>query len=114
MHARWAAAGNETALALFPGAAHGIGHFGPHKDTQQGIRALATIEAFYNKHILAQTPLLENHVCGLNVITSASSAPLPMANVKEYWLLTSVDGKLSATERSLETTSPPSDAMDHL
>ena len=44
MAARWAAAGNEACLKLWPGGAHGVGHFGPHEETELGRQARAFIE----------------------------------------------------------------------
>eukprot|EP00966_Prymnesium_polylepis_P218159 5049233-Prymnesium_polylepis.1 len=44
MAARWAAAGSE--LAVFPGGAHGLGHFGPHANTALGRAAQAKIMSF--------------------------------------------------------------------
>jgi acetyl esterase len=34
--ARWAAHGLPAELEVYPGAAHGLGHFGPHEFTSQG------------------------------------------------------------------------------
>ena len=49
MAARWASAG--SALAVYPGGAHGIGHFGPHAATALGKRAHARIEEFVGEHL---------------------------------------------------------------
>jgi acetyl esterase len=51
MHARWIASGNPSILKVYPGAAHGMGHFGPHQHTQQGEEVLQDIEAFYQSHL---------------------------------------------------------------
>ena len=51
MAARWAAHGIETELEVFPGAAHGSGHFGPHKDTRQGAEFNERINRFLRSHI---------------------------------------------------------------
>ena len=51
MYMRWLTCGNEATLRLYPGAAHGFGHFGPHQHTEQGKQALEAIEAFYNLHL---------------------------------------------------------------
>lgn len=112
MHARWGAAGNEAALALFPGAPHGVGHFGPHKNTEQGAQVRATIEAFYRKHIPAQTPLLKNHICVLNAIAPSATEQMIPADAIEYWLSVSKFGKLSAMERLAEATQPPTQAKE--
>ena len=45
--------GNEARLRVYPGAAHGMGHFGPHQHTDQGEQTLQAIEAFYNEHLAA-------------------------------------------------------------
>ncbi|KAL1527730.1 hypothetical protein AB1Y20_009115 [Prymnesium parvum] len=49
MAARWAVAGSE--LAVYPGGAHGIGHFGPHANTALGLKAQARILSFLQGHI---------------------------------------------------------------
>ena len=36
MHARWLAHGLKAEIEIYPGAAHGVGHFGPHEHTAQG------------------------------------------------------------------------------
>lgn len=36
LHARWVAHGLPAELEVYPGAAHGVGHFGPHEHTPQG------------------------------------------------------------------------------
>lgn len=51
MHARWIASGNESTLKVYPGAAHGMGHFGPHQHTAQGEQVLQDIEAFYKQYL---------------------------------------------------------------
>eukprot|EP00908_Phaeocystis_cordata_P011401 Transcript_22276.p3 GENE.Transcript_22276~~Transcript_22276.p3 ORF type:complete len:197 (+),score=82.75 Transcript_22276:715-1305(+) len=51
MYARWLAAGGAAALRVYPGAAHGMGHFGPHQHTAQGEAALRNIEDFYCDHL---------------------------------------------------------------
>ena len=51
MYARWLAAGGAAALRVYPGAAHGMGHFGPHQFTEQGEQTLQAIEAFYSAHL---------------------------------------------------------------
>lgn len=48
-HARWIASGNTSTLEVYPGGAHGMGHFGPHQATAQGEQVLQRIEAFYEK-----------------------------------------------------------------
>ena len=49
MASRWAAAGSE--LAVYPGGAHGVGHFGPHQHTALGRRAHQRIEAFLGAYL---------------------------------------------------------------
>ena len=51
MAARWASAGNEAELAVWPGGAHGVGHFGPHAKTALGRRCHARIEEFLDAHL---------------------------------------------------------------
>ena len=51
MYMRWLTSGNAAELRVYPGAAHGMGHFGPHQHTEQGEVALQNIEAFYNQHL---------------------------------------------------------------
>ena len=51
MYARWLAAGGAAALRVYPGAAHGMGHFGPHQHAAQGEAALRNIEDFYCDHL---------------------------------------------------------------
>ena len=38
-------------LRVYPGAAHGMGHFGPHQHTEQGEGALRALEAWYAAHL---------------------------------------------------------------
>ena len=49
MAARWAAAGLDADLEVYPGAAHGIGHFGPHQHSEQGPAITARINAFLDR-----------------------------------------------------------------
>ena len=51
MAARWASAGNHAELAVYPGGAHGIGHFGPHAHTALGQRAHRRIESFMERYL---------------------------------------------------------------
>jgi acetyl esterase/lipase len=51
MQARWISSGNPATLKVYPGAAHGMGHFGPHQHTSQGEQVLQDIEAFYLSHL---------------------------------------------------------------
>ena len=51
MAARWASAGNEAELAVYPGGAHGVGHFGPHAKTSLGRRCHRRIEEFLDAHL---------------------------------------------------------------
>ena len=51
MAARWASAGNAAELALDPGGAHGVGHFGPHAKTALGLACHERIEAFLDRHL---------------------------------------------------------------
>ena len=48
--ARWAQHAH-TELALYPGGVHGVGHFGPHANTELGRKAHRTIEAFLERHL---------------------------------------------------------------
>ncbi|EOD35721.1 hypothetical protein EMIHUDRAFT_460567 [Emiliania huxleyi CCMP1516] len=45
------ASGNRAELRVYPGAAHGMGHFGPHQHTEQGEGALRALEAWYAAHL---------------------------------------------------------------
>ena len=49
--ARWAAAGVEAELEVYPGAAHGVGHFGPHEFTEQGEAINARVGCNFEKHL---------------------------------------------------------------
>lgn len=51
MYARWLASGNAATMRVYPGAAHGMGHFGPHQFTEQGEQVLQAIDAFYAAHL---------------------------------------------------------------
>lgn len=51
MAARWAAHGLESELEVYPGAAHGVGHFGPHQYTEQGTEINARVDAFLSRRI---------------------------------------------------------------
>ena len=51
MYMRWLSSGNAATLRVYPGAAHGVGHFGPHQHTAQGEEVLHAIEAFYSDHL---------------------------------------------------------------
>ena len=51
MAARYASAGNLSELAVYPGGAHGVGHFGPHAHTPLGQRAHRRIESFFERFL---------------------------------------------------------------
>ena len=51
MYTRWLTSGNHAKLFVYPGAAHGMGHFGPHQHTTQGEETLRNIEEFYKSHL---------------------------------------------------------------
>ena len=36
---------------VYPGAAHGVGHFGPHERTEQGAEINARVGRFFEKHL---------------------------------------------------------------
>ena len=46
MAQKWADVGAEADLVLYPGAAHGVGHFGPHESTHQGADLLRRVNKF--------------------------------------------------------------------
>jgi len=51
MAARWCAHGLDYELEVFPGAAHGVGHFGPHEHTTQGEEINARVDDFMARWI---------------------------------------------------------------
>ena len=51
MAARWAAHGMPAELEIYPGAAHGVGHFGPHQHTEQGKQINARVNNYLNEWI---------------------------------------------------------------
>ena len=51
MSARHTSAGNEAELAVYPGGAHGVGHFGPHQHTALGRKCHERIEAFLEGYL---------------------------------------------------------------
>lgn len=51
MSARYTSAGNEAELAVYPGGAHGVGHFGPHQHTALGRKCHERIEAFLEGYL---------------------------------------------------------------
>ena len=51
MAARWAARALEAELEVYPGAAHGVGHFGPHEATEQGDEINARVHRFLDEHV---------------------------------------------------------------
>ena len=51
MAARYASAGNLSELAVYPGGAHGVGHFGPHAQIPIGQRAHRRIETFFERFL---------------------------------------------------------------
>ena len=53
MATRWHSSGLHTELEIYPGAAHGVGHFGPHQFTEDGARILRRVEAFLDRHLPA-------------------------------------------------------------
>ena len=61
MASRWAAAGSE--LAVYPGGAHGVGHFGPHQHTALGKKAHQRIEAFIDGYLDGRAPRPETGEC---------------------------------------------------
>lgn len=46
MASRWAAQGIPCELEVYPGAAHGVGHFGPHEHSSQGALINARVDAY--------------------------------------------------------------------
>lgn len=46
MASRWAAHGLPCELEVYPGAAHGVGHFGPHEHSSQGPQINARVDAY--------------------------------------------------------------------
>lgn len=46
MASRWAAHGIPCELEVYPGAAHGVGHFGPHEHSSQGAQINARVDAY--------------------------------------------------------------------
>jgi acetyl esterase len=51
MAARWAAAGNHSELAVWPGGAHGVGHFGPHEKIGLGRRCHERTAEFLDRYL---------------------------------------------------------------
>jgi len=51
MYSRWLSSGNSAQLGVYPGAAHGMGHFGPHQHTAQGEQVLQVLESFYDRYL---------------------------------------------------------------
>ena len=55
MSQRWADAGGTTDLVVYAGAAHGLGHFGPHEHTDEGAALNANVDRFLRKNLRVET-----------------------------------------------------------
>ena len=54
MASRWAAHGIPCELEVYPGAAHGVGHFGPHEHSSQGAQINARVDAYLSAALTRQ------------------------------------------------------------